>query len=336
MKRLCELVDLAINNENCVVFEVKDKARIDLIALGCFRGDEEMIRMTKGRTPEISIWYKNGSTYSYHFGEGSITLLSDNMQKQRGMVRECVLLDFGIVCDWSHMGNDKKYESLVKKTMNIKDMSDAERVVTLVSGGGWSGNIRVNEQTMELNVHVSDIPKWFEERGYQVEFEKDINQGLECGVVKGHCVPIKTPALNKQRTSDKIGKEFPVNSFVRKPSLEERMGAAKKTISKNVEITEITKDQANLIQGYMDTLADTNCPHLSESGFYFLNESGKYYLKEDGRFLGFDYGADYEGFVEEFDNLDECKAWLRCEFEIENIEKWRKGQEGKKIEVSRE
>lgn len=191
MKRLCELVDIGVNNEVCVLFKVKENARMDLIALGCFRGDEDMIRMTKGRQPEITLYYKDGGTMSYYFGEGGHTVLSGSGAAQREMIRECAILDFGIVCDWSYMPNDIDFDRLVSVTSDIKSLKDAYRTVTLVSGGGMSGNIRVNSQGMELRIDVKDIPKWFEKRGYHVEFDRDISQGLPCGQVYGEFSSMK-------------------------------------------------------------------------------------------------------------------------------------------------
>ena len=191
MKKLYELVDISVNNENCVVFKVKDNAMMDLISLGCFTGTEDMIRMTKGRTPEITIFNKDGSNYSYHFGEGSTTIISDNMCQQREMIRECAILDYGIVCQWSYMSGNTDYDRLVKDTMKVKSVDDADRVVTLNSGGGVSCNIRINEQTMALHMHVKDVPGWFEARGYSVDFAGfDISKGLPCGNIYGLCVPI--------------------------------------------------------------------------------------------------------------------------------------------------
>ena len=193
MKKLCDLVDIAINNENCVVFNIKDGMRMDLIALGCFKGNEEMIRMTKGRTPEITVFNKDGSDYSYHFGEGSTTIISDNMQQQRTMIRECAILDYGLICDWSHMSATHNYEALVEQNLHVQSMDDAIRNVSLASGGGMTCNLRVNHQTMALHIDVSEVHEWFQKRGYDVDFEGvDILQGVKCGVTYGYCEPVST------------------------------------------------------------------------------------------------------------------------------------------------
>lgn len=206
MKKLCELVDIAVNNENCVVFKIKEEATMDLIALGCFKGNEDMLRMTKGRTPEITVFNKDGSNFSYHFGEGSTSVISDNLCQQRAMIRECAILDFGIVCDWSYMPNDVDFKRLIAMTMKVETMADAKRSVKLVSGGGRSGNIRVNDQGMALNVDIKDISAWFKDRGYVVNFpDFDFSKGLPCGTVYGGCKPIDNKA--KDFTVKDISKE---------------------------------------------------------------------------------------------------------------------------------
>lgn len=208
MKKLCELVDLTVNNDNCLVYKVKDDKRMDLISLGCFLGNEDMIRMTKGRTPEITVFYKDGSTFSYHFGEGSTSGISENQKQQRTMIRECSILDFGIVCDYSHMPLGVDYALLVKETSSITSMDDATRKITLNSGGGLSCNIRVNEQTLALHVPVNEVENWFLERGYAVAFNKDISKGLECGNTYGICHPLN---VNRKISLDQKMKEVSSN-----------------------------------------------------------------------------------------------------------------------------
>ncbi len=191
MKRLCELVDIVVNNENCVVFKVKDDTCLDLIAWGCFKGTEDMIRLTKGRTPEITVFNKDGSNYSYHFGEGSTTVISENMKQQREIIRQCAILDFGIVCDWSYGRNDVDWAALVAETSKIRKLEDAVRNISIVSGGGMVGNVRVNEQTLVLDVHVDNLLNGLKNKGYSVTFDRDISKGLPCGEVRGYAEPIE-------------------------------------------------------------------------------------------------------------------------------------------------
>lgn len=251
MKRLCELVDVVVNNEACVVFKPKKDTRMDLVSHGCFRGDEEMIRMTKGRTPEITVFYQDGKSFSYHFGEGSTTVISNNFQKQREMIRECAILDFGIVCDLSYATIPYSDEQLISTTLDIQKLADADRVVTLVSGGGMSGNIRVNNQGMELDVHVKNIPGWFEKRGYHVEFESDISKGLPCGKVYGACVPMKDYQISQ------MPHELSENKLVRyvQEQLGCDVGKAHEFISCLHEAS-FADDAQNMLAFYEDEIAE--------------------------------------------------------------------------------
>ena len=95
-KYLKDLVDVVVNNDYCVVLKVKDDCRMDLIALGCFRGDEEMLRLTKGRTQECTVFYKNGESFSWHWGYGGYTLVSDKTSEECRMIQNTIEKDFGI------------------------------------------------------------------------------------------------------------------------------------------------------------------------------------------------------------------------------------------------
>lgn len=45
--KLKDMVELVANNDDCVVLKVKDGQEMNLISLGCFNGDEAMMRLTK-------------------------------------------------------------------------------------------------------------------------------------------------------------------------------------------------------------------------------------------------------------------------------------------------
>jgi len=57
--KLCYLVDIIENNEECVILKVKDNKTLDLIKLGYFDGNEELIRLTKGELHVISFFNMN-------------------------------------------------------------------------------------------------------------------------------------------------------------------------------------------------------------------------------------------------------------------------------------
>lgn len=98
MLKLKDLVEVAVNNRECVVLKVKGGRKMDLISLGCFDGDETMIRLTKGDTVTCTVFRKNGRTLSWHWGFGSRTLVSPQVETMGRMIQSCIEQDFGICC----------------------------------------------------------------------------------------------------------------------------------------------------------------------------------------------------------------------------------------------
>lgn len=60
--KLKDMVELLSNNDACVVLKVKDGQEMNLISLGCFNGDEVMMRLTKGRDVTCTLFRKNGKS----------------------------------------------------------------------------------------------------------------------------------------------------------------------------------------------------------------------------------------------------------------------------------
>ena len=90
MKKLHELVELISNTTEAVVLKVKPNSSLDLICLGCFSGDETLIRLTKGKTLVCTIWTGRGTNYSWQWGEGGFTLVTENMTKKGHMIQHCI------------------------------------------------------------------------------------------------------------------------------------------------------------------------------------------------------------------------------------------------------
>ena len=86
MKEFWELVDIIENNDHCVLMKVKPDSALDLIKLGCFEGDEDMIRFARDNGDTITIFTKNGNHYSWTRG----TLVSDSMWVKRRMIMNYV------------------------------------------------------------------------------------------------------------------------------------------------------------------------------------------------------------------------------------------------------
>lgn len=75
--KLKDMVELLSNNDACVVLKVKDGQEMNLLSLGCFNGDEVMMRLTKGRDVTCTLFRKNGKSFSWHWGASGFTLVTD-------------------------------------------------------------------------------------------------------------------------------------------------------------------------------------------------------------------------------------------------------------------
>lgn len=86
MKEFWELVDIIENNERCVILKVKPDCAFDMIKLGCFDGDEEMIRYARDSDETITVFLKDGKHYSW----SRCTLVTESMRQRRIMITRYV------------------------------------------------------------------------------------------------------------------------------------------------------------------------------------------------------------------------------------------------------
>lgn len=117
MAKLCDLVEILENNMECVVLKVKDGARMKLIFMGYFNGDETMLRLTKGDDHTCTVFCEGRVPFSWHWGKSGCTPVSDSTQKYGHMVESCIRDDFGI-----YIGEDLEKR---KATLHIKTLEDA-------------------------------------------------------------------------------------------------------------------------------------------------------------------------------------------------------------------
>lgn len=95
--RLADLVTVEVNNEDCVVLKVKEGKQIELISLGYFRGNETMFRLTKGYQHTCTVWYSDGKSFSWDWGDLGHTLVSDEVSKKGDIIQHCIEKDLGIM-----------------------------------------------------------------------------------------------------------------------------------------------------------------------------------------------------------------------------------------------
>lgn len=96
--KLSLITEVAVNNDECVVLKVLDGHEMDLIALGCFDGNETMFRLTKGRDVTCTVFRRDSKPFSWHWGYGGYTLVTDKVDKMGRMIQRCIEKDFGIMC----------------------------------------------------------------------------------------------------------------------------------------------------------------------------------------------------------------------------------------------
>ena len=103
------------NNEYCVILQVKEDKRLDLIRLGYFEGNEKLIRVTKGRENVCTIYKDDNDSFSWGW---QTSLVVDEVAKMRKLIESCIVDDFDI-----YIG---KNEKLIKKSLNIKSLNDSK------------------------------------------------------------------------------------------------------------------------------------------------------------------------------------------------------------------
>ena len=154
--KLFDCVELVQNNYECVILKVKEGKEFDLICLGCFNGDETMFRLTKGGNHTCTVWKKDGKSFSWDWGDGGYTLVSDKTKKTGDLIQNCIEQDFDI-----YIGkNVARRSEQVKKSHTIK---------CIYRGGYSSGNICVHKDDEYYRdfASVDLVRNHFEELGFK-------------------------------------------------------------------------------------------------------------------------------------------------------------------------
>jgi len=84
MKRFCDLVYVLENNEHCALLKVKPDCGLEMIKLGCFGGDEDMIRVARDDYNTITVFTKDGKHYEWTRN----TLVTESMKAKRIMIMD--------------------------------------------------------------------------------------------------------------------------------------------------------------------------------------------------------------------------------------------------------
>lgn len=174
--KLCYLVDIIENNEDCVILKVKDNKALDLIKLGCFNGDEKLIRLTKGKDHTCTIFGANAEPFSWEWGMSGYTLVTDRVSNMRKLIEECITEDFDIYID-----EDK---NKVRETMNIMSLDDSSNSRHFIEMMYWkNGNdvsVHKDDSFYKSFQNIADAKKHFEDLNYKVKFKNKYIAGTGC------------------------------------------------------------------------------------------------------------------------------------------------------------
>ena len=197
-EKLCYLVDIIENNENCVVLKVKDNKEMDLIKLGCFDGDERLIRLTKGKNHTCTTFYNdNRKPLSWDWGESGFTLVSDNVRKMGRLIEDCITEDFDI-----YIGeNDSKImESLYIKSLDdVKNNKHEIKVMYFKN----DNNVVVHKDN-EYYKGFSDVNaviKHFQDLNYNVDYKNKYVADTGC-IVEEYNIQKNKELLNCQENQN--------------------------------------------------------------------------------------------------------------------------------------
>lgn len=181
--KLCYLVDIVENNKDCVILKVKDEKKLDLIKLGYFSGDEELIRLTKGKDHTCTVFNKDGSNFNWHWGTSGYTLVSDNLSKKGKLIEECITEDFDI-----YIGDNKEK---IKDTMNIMSLEDSKKAEHYIKMMYWKNddNVSVHKDGVFYKFfdNINLAIKHFRTLNYDVDYRKEYIAQAGC-IVKEYYI----------------------------------------------------------------------------------------------------------------------------------------------------
>lgn len=167
MAKLVNYVEIVENNEDCVILEVVGTP-LDLIRFGCFNGDEKMLRLTKGKQHTCTVWTSDGKNYSWFWGYGGHTLVSDQMKKRGDLIQECIEQDFEI-----YIGDNKRN---IQNTLHIRSLEDVRHTCHEVKLMYFRTNDVCCHIDGEYFKHFKSLEegiKHFQSKGYVVSPKKE-------------------------------------------------------------------------------------------------------------------------------------------------------------------
>lgn len=177
--KLCNLVNIEENSKECVLLKVKDNVKMDLIKLGCFDGNEEYIRLTKGKNHTCTVFKREGDSFNeWHWGTDGYTLVSPKLDDQRKLIEGCITDDFDI-----YIGDNLNN---INKTLFVRSLEDVKDVEHFVKFMYWNKDkkedicVHKDEEYYRHFSNIEEAKKHFKDLGFYIQKQSDYIADTGC------------------------------------------------------------------------------------------------------------------------------------------------------------
>lgn len=178
MNKLTKIVDIIHNDEDSVILRVKEGKRMELLTTGCFDGNEDMIIVSKQTKLNDCIAFRimetNGKTFSFT----NNTLVSSILSAMRNLIKDTVVMDFGIPIE------DLSYVELLKQFSYIKSIEDDLNAPHIFQISGFSENDMVlrKEGAYMCRISLTKAMEYLEERYHIVSKIHSNSESTGCDI----------------------------------------------------------------------------------------------------------------------------------------------------------
>lgn len=286
MNKLCNLVTILDNNENCVNLKVKPNKREELIRLGYFNGNEDIIRLTKGKNHTCTIIYKDLTTKSWDWGSSGYTLVSNETSKAGRLIEECITEDFDI-----YIG-DK--ENNIRDSLNIKSLDDTKKrkhdIEVMYFKNDSDVSVHKDGTFYKHFKSVNDVKQHFKELEYNMNYKNQYIASTGCVVEEYRIIRKKELSYDNEdakiETDNSIEVEINNGGKLRIKQTESdkaRCGVALESIDSNGEVARrdlIDEGDFVMLMNYYRYIKDNDIKDdfINRNG---INEKDDYSLDEE-------------------------------------------------------
>ena len=160
---LNEIFKLVSADEDKVVIEVLADSPLKVAMFPFVSSEYNYITVTRGRKHVLTIIKKDGKTFSFHFGDGGYTLISESLEELKKYVLKFIS-DSGILIEWNGQGIrrvDIYYNSNYKKwQLTLEGKRKTNYGFGSVDVHYWSSNAKSLEDMIVECTKFVIAPAW--------------------------------------------------------------------------------------------------------------------------------------------------------------------------------